>query len=183
MLYSCDRELGTVISNLNCDMTNILNWFRYNFMKANPGNFQFVILGPSDNKCFILKINAMEIRNTTKLELLDLTIDHKLKFDAHIDKLCRTARFKLHVLRRINSLVNTQFEYAPQIWVFTSKNSMLKVNKIHQRTLRVGYDDYNSTYEELLASHNDISIHQKHPKHLTIEVYKSLTNLNPEFMW
>ena len=60
---------------------------------------------------------------------------------------------------------------------------MLKVNKIHRRTIRVVYDDYNSTYEELLASHNDISIHQKHLKHLAIEVYKSLTNLNPEFMW
>ena len=67
--------------------------------------------------------------------------------------------------------------------MFTSKNSMLKVNEIHRRTLRVVYDDYNSTYEELLASHNDISIHQKHLKHLAIEVYKSLRNLNPEFMW
>ena len=47
---------------------------------------------------------------------------------------------------------------------------MLKVNKIHRRTLRVVYDDYNSTYEELLASCNDISIHQKHLKHLAIEV-------------
>ena len=45
------------------------------------------------------------------------------------------------------------------------------------------YDDNSSTYEELLNSHNDISIHQKHLKHLAIEVYKSLTNLNPEFMW
>ena len=195
-LYSCDKELGTVISNLKYDMTNILNWFRYNSMKANPDKFQFMILGPSDDKCFILKINAIEIRNTSEVELLGLTIDHKLKFDAHIDKLCKTARFKLHALRRIrklvtleqakllaNSFVNTQFGYAPLIWMFTSKNSMLKINKIHRRTLRVVYDDYNSTYEELLASHNDISIHQKHLKHLAIEVYKSLTNLNPEFMW
>ena len=82
-----------------------------------------------------------------------------------------------------NSFVNIQFGYAPLICMFASKNSMLKVNKIHRRTLRVVYDDYNSTYEELLASHNDISIHQKHLKHLAIEVYKSLTNLNPEFMW
>ena len=59
---------------------------------------------------------------------------------------------------------------------------MLKVNKIHRSTLRVVYGDYSSTYEELLASHNDISIHQKHLKHLAIEVYKSLTNLNVEFM-
>ena len=72
---------------------------------------------------------------------------------------------------------------------------MLKVSKIHRGTLLVVYDDYNSTYEELLASHkksfpfirkiifNDISIHQKNLKHLGIEVYKSLVHLNPEFMW
>ena len=66
-LYSCDKELGTVISNLKYDMTNILNWFRYNSMKANPDKFQFMILGPSDDKCFILKINAIEIRNTSEV--------------------------------------------------------------------------------------------------------------------
>ena len=60
---------------------------------------------------------------------------------------------------------------------------MLKINKIHGRTLRVVYDDFNSTYEELLASYNDISIHQKHLKHLAIEVYKSLANMNPESTW
>ena len=165
-------------------------------MKANPDKFQFMILGPSDDKCFILKINPIEIGNTSEVELLGLTIDDKLKFDAHIDKLCKTARSKLHALRRIrtfltleqakllaSSFVNTKFWYAPIIWMFASKNSMLKVNEIHRRTLRVVYDDYNSTYEKILASHNDISIHEKHLKHLTIEVYKSLTNLNPEFMW
>ena len=67
--------------------------------------------------------------------------------------------------------------------MFTSKASMLKINKIHRRTLRVVYDDFNSTYEELLASYNDISIHQKHLKHLAIEVYKFLANMNPEFTW
>ena len=61
--------------------------------------------------------------------------------------------------------------------------SGLKVNNIHQRTLRVVYDDYTSTYEELLASHNDLSIHQKNLKHLATEVYESSWNLNPEFMW
>ena len=67
----------------------------------------FMILGPSNDKCFIFKINANEIRNTTEVELLDLTINHKLKFDAHIDKLCKTARFKFHALRRIREFFNT----------------------------------------------------------------------------
>ena len=128
------------------------------------------------------------------MELLDQKIDHKLKFHAHIDKLCKTARLKLNALCRIRKFltleqaklltilfVNSQFGYAPLIWMFTSKRSMLKLNK-SRRTLCVVSYDYNSTYEELLASHNDIFIYQKHLKHLAIEVYKSLMNLNPELL-
>ena len=60
-----------------------------------------MIFGLSDDKCFILKINAIGIRRTTEVELLGLTIDHKLKFDTDIDKLCKIARFKLDAIRRI----------------------------------------------------------------------------------
>ena len=49
-LYSCDKKLGTVISNIEYVMTNILSWFRYNSLKANPSKFQFMILGPSGGK-------------------------------------------------------------------------------------------------------------------------------------
>ena len=83
-------------------------------MKANPDKFQFTILGPSYDKCLILKIYAIEIRNTSEVELFVLTIHHKLKFDAHIDKLCKAARFKLHALRRIRkSLTLEQAKLLP----------------------------------------------------------------------
>ena len=125
-----------------------------------------MILRPSDDKCSILKINTAQTRNTSDTELLCLIINHKLKFDAHY------ARFEFHALRRIrnfltlkeakllaNSLVTTYFGYTSLIGIFTSKSSILKVTKIHWRTLHVVYDDYNSIYEELLDIHNDISIH------------------------
>ena len=93
-------------------------------MKANTDKFQYMVFGPSDNKCFILKINTIEIRNTTEVGLLGLTIDHKLKFYAHIDKLSKTARFKLHALRRIRkflALVQTKLlANSFPIWVCTS---------------------------------------------------------------
>ena len=100
LITTRSKDIDTVISNLKYDMTTILNWLRYNSMEANPDKFQFMI--------FILKINAIEIRNTTEVELLGLTIDHKLKFDAHIDKLCKTARFKLHALRTIRKLLKPE---------------------------------------------------------------------------
>ena len=87
-----------------------------------------MVLGHSYGKCYILKINTFKIKNTTEVGLLRLTIDHKLKFDAHIDTLCKTAKFKLHAFCRIrkrltfdqvkllaNSFLNNQFAYAPII--------------------------------------------------------------------
>ena len=79
-------------------------------MKADPDKFKFMILGSSDDKCFIFKINAIEIRNTTEVKLLGLTIDQKLKFDTHINNLCKTGRFKLHALRRIRKFLTLEQE-------------------------------------------------------------------------
>ena len=38
-------------------------------------------------------------------------------------------------------------------------------------------------YDELLRDNNKVSIHQSHLRALIFEVFKSLSNLNPEFMW
>ena len=45
------------------------------------------------------------------------------------------------------------------------------------------YVTVNLTMRPWCAPSGDISIHQKHPWYLAIEVYKSLAKLNPGFMW
>ena len=45
------------------------------------------------------------------------------------------------------------------------------------------YNNYDKSYHDLFKFSNDVSIHQKHLPFLAIEVYKSLMNINPEFMW
>ena len=52
-----------------------------------------------------------------------------------------------------------------------------------KQTLQIVYDVFDESYENLLNSSDDISTHQKHLRYLAIEVYKSLTMLNPGFMW
>ena len=86
-------------------------------------------------------------------------------------------------MRKQNSFINNQFNYAPVIWMFSNKCSIDKNMKIHNGTLQIVYDVYDESYENLLNRSDDISIHQKHLRYLAIEVYKSLTKLNPGFMW
>ena len=61
-----------------------------------------MILGLNDSECFILELNVTEIRKTNEAELLGLTIDQELKSDAHVDKLCKTAKFKVYSLNSLH---------------------------------------------------------------------------------
>ena len=57
------------------------------------------------------------------------------------------------------------------------------MENIHKRTLRAVYNEYEKNYTDLLADHDEISIHQMHLQFLAIEVFKSANKLNPQFMW
>ena len=56
-LYSCGERLTEMKENLASDTKRILNWFRLNSLKANPGKFQLMILGEKSHHKHILRIN------------------------------------------------------------------------------------------------------------------------------
>ena len=57
-IYSCGKDLPK-IKGLIGTMKTTLKWFRLNSLKANPGEFEFMILG--DKTCYedIIKINLI----------------------------------------------------------------------------------------------------------------------------
>ena len=66
--------------------------------------------------------------------------------------------------------------------MFCRKNQLVKIQKIHLKVLKVVFNSDNG-YDELLQMSNEITFHQKHLQVLICEVFKSLSNPNPEFMW
>ena len=104
------------------------------------------------------------------------------------------AEYKLHAVRRIrkylslekakmlgNAFIDSQYYYAPLIWMFCRKRLYLKMQKIHHKTLKVIYQP-NKTYEELLELSETVNIHQRLLRFLVTEVYKSTSYLNTKFM-
>ena len=49
-----------------------------------------------------------------------------------------------------NAFINSQFNYAPLVWMFSGKTSINKTCKIYYRTLQVIRNDYQKSYDELL---------------------------------
>ena len=100
-LYSHGSSLPLILNNLEHDMGNLFYWFKINSLKANPGKFQFMILGKKKRLKYCLEIGSITTKESDEVELLGITIDNDLNFKKHIENLCRTAQYKLHALRRI----------------------------------------------------------------------------------
>ena len=48
--------------------------------------------------------------------------------------------------------------------------------------MKVIYES-NDTYDNLLLQSNTVTVHQRHLRCLMTETYKSISQINPEFMW
>ena len=65
--------------------------------------------------------------------------------------------------------------------MFCRKTLYHKIEKTHYRTLKLIYQSEES-YENLLLESSSVSVHQRHMRFLVTEIYKSTTQINPEFM-
>ena len=79
-LYSCNKNLEHVFSNLKYDLRNVLDWFKVNSIKANPSKFQFMVLGVKNIVHFTINVNGKTIPYSNEVRSLGITIDNELKF-------------------------------------------------------------------------------------------------------
>ena len=107
-LYSSNKDLDHVFNNLYYYLNNVLDWFKFNSLKVNPDKFQFIVLGANKNKSFSINVRGINIPSKNEVILLGITIDHELKFNKHIEDLCKRASFKLHALRRIRKYLGIE---------------------------------------------------------------------------
>ena len=86
-IYDCGEDFSNVLENLKNYLKILLKWFRINSLQANPGKFQFIILGKKNRNSVNLIINSTKIEESKKVVLLGITIDNLLTFSEHIDNL------------------------------------------------------------------------------------------------
>ena len=142
-----------------------------------------------------VNIGTSCIEQSDKEKLLGTTLDKKLDFNCHVEEKCKKNWPKLHTLARVakfmdqeklqtvmNAFIMSQFSYCPVIWMFHDRNINKKINKIHERALRIAFKDTSSKFEDLLKKAASVTIHQRNLQLLATEIYKTKHDLNPKFM-
>ena len=188
----CDMELKVVFDKLeNCSELAIA-WFKLNYMKLNEEKCELLVCGYRFEQLWI-QVGDNRTWGKSLVKLLGVTIDNELKFDKYVAEVCAKANRKLSVLLSLSkflcldkrrtlfkSFVEAQFKYCPLIWMFCSRNSNKKINRVHERTLRLVYDDYSSSFETLLERDSSFTIHHQNIQSMLIEIYKSLNKTSAE---
>ena len=82
----------------------------------------------------------------------------------------------------VKAFIASEFGYYPLEWMFHSRNLNCQVNKLHERALRIVYQDYASSFTELLEKDNSTTINNKNIQLLAAELLKVNNVLSPPFM-
>ena len=166
-LYTSGNDANAVINKLKQDFSKKFKWFYEHFMILNPDKCYFLTLGFQDTQPNF-SYNNLTIKNVSEEKILGITIDNKLNFKSHLENICKKANQKLNALARItkftspfqrkallNSFIKFQFSHRSLIWMFTSKGLNKKINRIHEKSLRLVLNDHQSTLDEMLDTLNE----------------------------
>ena len=128
-------------------------------------------------------------------KLLGLTIDKNLNFNQHLSIICKEVSAKVSALAKMvkiipfekkrfimKSFIESKFSYCPLIWMFCSRKMNRKINHIHERALRLVYEDYVTSFEDLLVKDKTVSIHHRNIQKVAIEMFKVKNDLCPTFI-
>ena len=190
--YHCSDNTESVIEMLEIAATKLFQWFKDNNLKANADKCHLLL---STNESEQININDTIIDSSKAEKLLKILIDNKLNFDKHVSSLCVKAGQKLHGRSRISSFINikkrklimnafitSQFGYCPLVWMFHCREMNNRINRIHERSLRIVYKNKQSTFQELLDRDKSVTVHHSNIRKLAIETFKVKNNLSPEIL-
>ena len=148
-------------------------------MKSNPDKSNFTW---STSKKVSLIVENKVINNSAHERLLGVKIDSKLSFNTHIDDICKKLNWtlssvslklslKVNALSRItphldfkqkkfliNSFFISQLNYCQLIWMCHNRTKNNKINRLHERCLRLLYNDRKCSFHDLLEKDGFVSL-------------------------
>ena len=144
---------------------------------------------------FRFKWGGVDIAFVQKIDVLGVCIDVKINFNEHVHRICSKASAQISALQRLTGLIDcpsrkaiytsfvaSSFNYYPLVWLFTSRESINKIDKIQERALRFVLKDHISDYNDLLLRSGFHSFRIYAVKSLMIELFKILNGMTPNYL-
>ena len=153
-----ESNIDELLITLKNDTDTLLKWFDDNYFKANDDKCHLLVMNHSDE--ISLLVGKELIKGSKSVKLLGITIDNKLNINEHVSNICDKVSQKLHILARVAVFINigklrilmkafieSQFSYCSLVWMFHSRTLNNRINRLHEKALRLVYKDDHCSFE------------------------------------
>ena len=153
-VHTPDKNISVVQDRLQEGLGEISDWCSRNSMVLNPSKTESMVIATRQkHQLAPLNLN-LSIQNDPVLQveehrLLGVTIDNQLKWQAHINKVCKTVSRNLYLLSRIkqfvdsdarmlfyNAHVKSHIDYASTLWDGSSEAHLKRLNSLNRRAAK-----------------------------------------------
>ena len=190
--YMCSENVDVTLEKLEEVGKVLFEWFSNNFLTANADKCHLIL---STDEPFSINVDNEVIKSSNNKKLLGINLNNRIGFDTHAGNICNRVSKKLPALARISQFMNihkrgmtmkaflaSEFGYCPLVWMFHSRKLNSRINTLHERALRIVYQDYVSSFTELLEKDKSTTIHNRNIQLLATELFKVKNGLSPAFM-
>ena len=167
-VHTPDKSISVVEERLQQALTEISDWCKINSMVLNPSKTKCMIIATRQKHQLAplslnLSIQNEPVNQVAEHRLLGVTIDNQLKWQAHINKVCKTVSRNVYLLSKLkqfvdsdarmlfyNAHIRSHIDYASTIWDGSSDVHMKRLNSLNRRAAKYILPDPNLNTEQKL---------------------------------
>jgi hypothetical protein len=147
--------LSTVQTSLQSALADIDQWCGRNHMVLNPLKTKSMLISTRQKhqlstNTLTLKLSDSNIEQVNEHKLLGVVIDNSLRWNAHIDSLCKRVSKNLFLLSKLQSVISLEarklfyyahikshIDYASFLWDGCSEALFKNINSLHRRAAKL----------------------------------------------
>jgi len=99
------HDPNQLVESVNRELLNVRNWLCANRLSLNIGKTSYMVVTDRDVRVPDVHIDGMIIEKVTEAKFLGITLDNRLNFVAHVDRLCKQVSRASGMLNRLSSVL------------------------------------------------------------------------------
>lgn len=194
LIYVSGKNPSECIRVLNEEMEKVDIYLKMNKLKLNTNKTKAMIInGRVDEDIYI---SGVTIEKVKEIKYLGILLDDKLKFDVHINYICKKIVKKVAFLRRIrckistttaitiyNTIIKPHFEYCSTIIFLGTHQMKERMQKLQNKAMRCILRCHRLTHiKDMLNRLRWLSVNQRLMMNAFIFIFKIKNKLLPSYM-
>ena len=199
-LHSSDKCAQTIESCLQIGLDDVATWCDNNKMTLNPTKTECTIITTRQKHqlsdlSLNLQIKGEAIQKVKQHRLLGVAVDNQLRWQIHIDDVCKSVARNAYLLSRIKTITTTdakkifynahiksKLDYVSTVWDGAGEVHLKRLNSLQRRAIKHILPDPDITTDEKLKNLNILPLSQHHLFNKGVTMFKIWNKKVPSYI-